>query len=108
MCLGMANGGKTPKKMTPQEAYEMLQARYVFIAEGIFDSYKVTDKLFEALEKQIPKKVEIEVVEDFDESTGEHYKWRIPKCSACGEHIGLKAHRFCAYCGQALDWSNTE
>jgi hypothetical protein len=52
----MVNGEKTPKEMTPQEAYEMLQARYVFIAEGIFDSYKVTDKLFEALEKQIPKK----------------------------------------------------
>jgi rRNA maturation endonuclease Nob1 len=62
----------------------------------------------DALEKQIPKKVEIEVVEDFDESTGEHYKWRFPKCSVCGEHIGLKMHKYCAYCGQALDWSDTE
>lgn len=108
MCIGMANGGKSPKELTPQEAYEMLQARYVFIAEGIFDSYKVTDKLFEALEKQIPKKVEIEVFEDIDEDTGKPYTMKFEKCSACGEHIGLKSHRFCAYCGQRIDWSEQQ
>lgn len=29
MCIGMANGGKTPNEMTPQEVYDRLYARYV-------------------------------------------------------------------------------
>lgn len=93
MCIGMANGGKSPKEMTPQEAYEMLQARYVFIAEGIFDSYKVTDKLFEALEKQIPKKPK--------ERQGTTYSF----CPCCDSN---NIYEYCGDCGQKIDWSDTE
>lgn len=66
------------------------------------------NKVLDAFKKQIPEKIEIEVFEDFDEDTGKPYTMKFEKCSACGEHIGLKSHRFCAYCGQALDWSDIE
>jgi hypothetical protein len=98
MCIGMANGGKI---MTPQKALNRLD-------ETVTGNLEWKIVLSNALEKQIPKKVEIEVFEDIDEDTGKPYTMMFKKCSACGEHIGLKAHRFCAYCGQALDWSDTE
>jgi hypothetical protein len=95
MCIRTANGGKAPKEMTPQEAYEMLQARYVFIAEGIFESYKVTDKLFEALEKQIPKKPHQE-------------EFELGECCPNCEYIFDGFPNYCEYCGQRIDWSDTE
>lgn len=110
MCIGMANGGKIRKlNLDAEQALGFFKEE---LKDGKCDNDCLQCNSMEiainALEKQIPKKVEIEVVEDFDESTGEHYKWRIPKCSVCGEHIGLKMHKYCAYCGQALDWSGAE
>lgn len=64
--------------------------------------------LKEAVEKQIPKKVEIEVIDDIDPHDLKPYQFKIPKCSVCGEGIGLRMYKFCPYCGQALDWSDTE
>ncbi len=60
------------------------------------------------IEKQIPKKVQIEVIDDFDYSTNQPYQFKIPLCSVCGGSIGLRAYKCCPYCGQALDWSDTE
>ena len=54
----------------------------------------------EALEKQIPKKVKI------DEGYG-----LCPICNHCIEDIDFisdNSHKYCDYCGQALDWSDTE
>lgn len=85
--------------MTYEEAYNKLYARYVFIAEGIFDSYDVTDMMFVALEKQIPKKPR---------------KTRCAlMCAYCGHKITEKGCKklnrlYCKKCGQAIDWSDTE
>lgn len=123
MCLGMANGGKqvaNDGKTMLQRAIESAKNRVYYIdvnsmgdisyhhhkkAENQKELMNIT---VDALEKQIPEKVEIEVFEDIDEDTGKPYTMMFKKCSACGEHIGLKSHRFCAYCGQALDWSGTK
>ena len=95
--------------MTPQEVYNELQARYVFIAEGIFDSYEVTDALFDALEKQMPKKVvTVKRYEDFDEETKTPYFSQFYICGLCGEHIGTRCNKYCGNCGQALDWREEE
>ena len=54
-----------------------------------------------ALEKQIPKKV---VKHGFDPNkpiSTVHYT-----CPNCNLHVSRTKH--CAYCGQALDWSDTE
>lgn len=92
--------------MTPQEVYNKLYARYVFIAEGIFDSYEVTDELFSALEKQIAKKP----IETAPDGHSDYY------CSACDAFLGDDSEigadclkpTYCPQCGQALDWSEEE
>lgn len=61
-----------------------------------------------ALEKQMPKRVKIEVVDDFDPRTNEPYQFKIPICTACGENIALRIYKFCPNCGQALDWGDRE
>ena len=61
-----------------------------------------------ALEKQIPKRVKIEVVDDFDPRTNEPYQFKIPICTACGENIALRIYKYCPNCGQTLDWGNAE
>jgi hypothetical protein len=53
MCIGMANGGKTPK-MTPQEAMKLVEECGLNI-EGIAN-IECESVIFYALEKQIPKK----------------------------------------------------
>lgn len=64
--------------------------------------------VLECIEKQIPKKVKIQVFDEFDETTKTPYKMKFQNCSICGGVIGLKSHKFCPNCGQALDWSDTE
>lgn len=50
-----------------------------------------------ALEKQIPKKVK------------EFLPLTRARCPACNEIMGAHASRkYCYYCGQALDWSDSE
>ena len=50
-----------------------------------------------ALEKQIPKKVEV-----IDKNYGYY------SCKVCGAITPYKTYKYCAKCGQALDWSDTE
>ncbi len=94
--------------MTDEEAYKKLQANYVFIAEGIFGSYEVTDLLFAALEKQIPKK-------PVCRKSG--FKSIYYECPCCrryfvsildGELCAGRKYPYCFGCGQAIDWEDTE
>ena len=48
----------------------------------------------EALEKQIPKKVEV-----IDKNYG------IYTCPTCGESVRHMVYKYCCRCGQELDWS---
>ena len=53
-----------------------------------------------ALEKQIPKKPNIHGFREGREINTISYT-----CPVCNEHIGRE--NYCKYCGQALDWSDT-
>ena len=50
-----------------------------------------------ALEKQIPKKVEV-----IDKNYGYY------SCRACGSAVTYRVHKYCCRCGQALDWGDDE
>ena len=54
-----------------------------------------------ALEKQIPKKPNIHGYREGREINTISYT-----CPVCNKHIGRED--YCKYCGQALDWSDTE
>ena len=73
-------------------------------AELLEDVKQIENTIIEALEKQIPKKVELY------KHCGE-YKWENYPCPYCGEMLGLEVNKryvkFCPNCGQALDWSDT-
>ena len=49
-----------------------------------------------ALEKQIPKKVEV-----IDKNYGYY------SCRACGSAVTYRVHKYCCRCGQALEWGDT-
>lgn len=76
------------------------------IENGIKTEYVLNEKaIISALEKQIPKKVEL-YINDGD------FKWENYPCPCCGEMLGLKVNKgyvkFCPKCGQALDWGDSE
>lgn len=100
--------------MTPQEAYRELLSIRKHIEDGYVThlSYggkadKQTEKNIEtysvaisALEKQIPKKA-IDKTCEYDGYYG--------LCPCCNKAISeYKDFARCWYCGQALDWSDTE
>lgn len=72
----------------------------------------VYDKCVEALEKQIPKKLNYMA----DDDTCVYYHWECPNCGNYYGHSikkGLKAlygedAYYCSRCGQAIDWSEVE
>ncbi len=84
--------------MTPQEVIELVEQCGLNI-EGI-KNIECESVIISALEKQIPKKV---IKEEYGAC----------KCPACNDlevkdyTTGVK-FRHCHYCGQALDWSDTE
>lgn len=81
------------------EAYEKFHSCYVFVAEQQGMGYELTDKIFNALEKQIQKKPR---------------ETRCAlMCSSCGHKITekgcIKSNRnYCKKCGQAIDWGVSE
>lgn len=75
--------------MKPQEAKELVKQCGLNI-EGI-KNIECESVIISALEKQIPKKV------TFHKS---HYR-----CPSCNDLI--MGGSFCRYCGQALDWCDT-
>ncbi len=66
----------------------------------------------QALEKQIPKKLEIRnatcadiesELRDFITTQG-----KICRCPTCKDNICISGIKYCWYCGQKLDWSEEE
>ena len=68
------------------------------------DSWTDEDKehiitIMQALEKQIPKKIGTEYI------TKELKRYYCPACNSRYYDI---SHKYCYFCGQALDWSDME
>ena len=78
-----------------------LSAHHQKKAENQKDLMEIT---VEALEKQIPKKVEdyIENKEDYSS-----YYYLAFKCPSCKKSVISQPYRpkYCKHCGQAIDWS---
>lgn len=85
--------------MTPQEAIEILEINAICSpkATKFKEAVEVAKK---ALEKQIPKKPLDKTLE---------YDGYYGLCPCCNKVVGeSKDFSRCWYCGQALDWSDTE
>lgn len=109
--VSLINGHIDPDKkgITPQQAIKYFEDE-IFMLENApnLNGCEMTDEWREqleickmakqALEKQIPKKVRM---------TNELYPMGI--CPCCeNEFIPNTGFEHCHYCGQALDWSDTE
>jgi hypothetical protein len=107
MCIGMANGGKTPK-MTPQEAMKLVEECGLNI-EGIAN-IECESVIFYALEKQIPKKPIEDVSKDYEGNIIDDVFF-CPKCTRTicfGCETDIKENYPYCNCGQKIDWSDTE
>lgn len=94
--------------MTPQEAFKVLSDTHFSVNnEAEEQKCRVYQAAFktaiEALEKQIPKKLDI-VGEEYIVEKDEWEKYY--ECPTCGNPYADDS--FCSCCGQALDWSDTE
>ena len=73
---------------------------------------KARDLAIKALEKQIPKKIEIRKATNDDiESELRDFitvKGRICRCPSCRCCIHISELKYCWECGQKLDWSDEE
>ena len=73
------------------------------------DDYKANEMAIQALEKQIPKKIEIRNATNDDiESELRDFitvKGRICRCPSCRCCIHISKLKYCWECGQKLDWS---
>lgn len=87
--------------MTNEEAIKTIKHGCIYSDARGASALKIA---VEALEKQIPKKVELY------KHNGD-FKFENYPCPCCGEMLGLKVNKryvkFCQNCGQALDWSDT-
>ena len=66
-----------------------------------------------ALEKQVPKKITAINspchVKAFDSESETVYTYSCINCPVCSKWIVANVnHKYCQYCGQALDWSEKE
>ena len=94
--------------MTENEANTILKAEIVHHPEcSIFA--EALALAIQALEKQIPKKVEIrKATNDDTESELRDFitvKGRICRCPSCRCCIHISKLKYCWECGQKLDWS---
>lgn len=82
--------------MTNQEAINVLE-KYAKLpkSETVIAAYQMA---LSALEKQIPKKVNISL----KGTTGWNTKCHCPNC-----HSFISNGKYCSECGQALDWSDS-
>ena len=64
------------------------------------DSFRLA---ISALEKQIPKKIEKDIVIDEDYS-GNTYEREIPICPSCNNIYLASKQSYCNQCGQKIDW----
>ena len=76
------------------------------------DDYKANEMAIQALEKQIPKKIEIRKATNDDiESELRDFitvKGRICRCPSCRCCIHISKLKYCWECGQKIDWSDEE
>lgn len=81
------------------------EARAILPLEHICNEL-ARQKALEALDKQIPKKVKLEINQI---GQGVRGVACFTKCPCCRQVV-LKENNmcFCTYCGQALDWSDEE
>lgn len=85
-----------------REAIETIKSNYP--TSGYYMLCEALDTAFEALEKQLPKRV------DFEEDVAENM---CVECPSCGSFLGYRVdcldenYQFdnCKHCGQRLDWS---
>ena len=84
--------------MTPQEAIRIMTVAIAEVEWCCPMDYAVAfEKAIESLEKQIPKKNKIK-----DEKYTRNH---IFGCANCNEPVKFP-QKYCAYCGQILDWSD--
>ena len=98
--------------MTESEAVEKLKNMRLFMqiedenndCKFTEDDYKANEMAIQALEKQIPKKVQLRHIRKFDGfDDGE--------CHTCGNSVSRDCDgtdNFCPDCGQKLDWRGEE
>ena len=103
--------------MTESEAIEKLKNMRLFMqiedenndCKFTEDDYKANEMAINALEKQIPKKIEIRKATNDDiESELRDFitvKGRICRCPSCRCCIHISKLKYCWECGQKLDWS---
>ena len=103
--------------MTESEAVEKLKNMRLFMqiedenndCKFTEDDYKANEMSIQALEKQIPKKIEIRKATNDDiESELRDFitvKGRICRCPSCRCCIHISKLKYCWECGQKLDWS---
>lgn len=84
--------------MTNQEALDDLRDNGINLGAGDFVDVESLKIAAEALEKQIPKKVNISLRGTTDYNTSCH-------CPACRSIVGNN-RAYCSSCGQALYWEN--
>ena len=89
--------------MTPEEAIKTIQVAVAEVEWNYPMDYAIAfETAIEALEKQIPKKPR--------EAVQSGFFW----CPACSKAIKMRIEgskiniSYCPYCGQALDWRETE
>lgn len=98
--------------MTEREAVEKLKNMRLFMqiedenndCKFTEDDYKANEMAIQALEKQIVKKAKVEKYRFYPHSI--LVKSRYGKCPNCGTK--QVDGRYCANCGQKLDWSETD
>lgn len=97
--------------MKPEEAIEILQKRIDLIKQDwphmpdIVEYQKALERSVNALEKQIPRKVNNLSEIYFDFGVGKKIKvGAYGNCQNCNYNIDIVS-KYCTRCGQKLDWS---
>ena len=84
--------------MNEQEAIELLDNLDGMIEDNHGSDYDLAFKMaIKALEKQIPKKVNKETKDSYDNV--------IPRCPSC---LKMFVEDYCSKCGQKIDWTVEE
>ena len=101
-----------PSKITESEAIK--EVRFNMSTIGLSDEaskrvVEARDMAINALEKQMPKKMNKEIL-----SSNAFTQWRKYNCPICGcflysgSYLPFSTQPYCYQCGQKLDWSDEE
>lgn len=97
--VSMIDGHVDPDTSRITEAESFKIESYLIDREK--PNYKLSEKIMEAVEKQIPKRAIMKGFRPCEEICSVSYL-----CPVCKKHINID--KYCYHCGQALDWSDTE